>query len=84
MPAYDARVGRPWTPNKKTVELQPQAQPPKPSRIRRDPVPVHHPGAEKKIHWRTSEREIWLALIGILAFAIAIDIILLAISAYWN
>ena len=72
-----------WTPNKKTVELeQPAAA--KPSRIRRDPVPVHHPGEEKKLSWRSSEREIWMALIGIVAFAIAIDIIAVAISAYWS
>lgn len=71
-----------WKPGKKTVELN---GPARPSRIRRDPVRVAEAAdAEKKLHWRSDEREIWLAIIGILAFALAIDIIIIAISAYWS
>jgi hypothetical protein len=68
---------------KKTVQLD---QPERVSRIRRDPVHVKEAKAEaeKKLHWRTSEREIWLALVGILAFALAIDIITGAVIAYWQ
>lgn len=75
-------MSRPLKIAKKTVELEQPAA--RPSRIRRDPVPVHDPSAEKKLNWRTSEQEIWLALIGIVGFAVAIDIIALAIGAYWN
>jgi hypothetical protein len=76
-------MAKPWKPEKKTVELD---QPVRVSRIRRDPVHVKEAKAEaeKKLHWRTSEREIWIALIGILAFALAIDIIAVAIAAYWS
>lgn len=73
-------VSKAWKPNKPTVELQPA---PKPSRIRREPVPVSE-SSEKKLSWRTSEQEIWIALIGVVAFALAIDIIVVAISTYWN
>lgn len=68
---------------KRTVQLD---QPARASRIRRDPVHVKElkAEAEKKLHWRTSEREIWVALVGILAFALAIDIITVAVIAYWQ
>jgi len=68
---------------KKTVELDQEARV---SRIRRDPVHVKEAKAEaqRKLHWRTSEREIWIALIGIVAFALAIDIITVAVIAYWK
>ncbi|HEX2804261.1 MAG TPA: hypothetical protein VHN55_09835 [Sphingomicrobium sp.] len=62
---------------KPTVELRP-------SRIRRDPVPVAEAAGEKKLRWESDERDIWIALIGIVAFALAIDIIIVAISTYWN
>ncbi len=76
-------MARPLRAEKKTVQLD---QPERVSRIRRDPVHVKQARAEaeKKLHWRTSEREIWLALIGILAFALAIDIITIAVIAYWQ
>jgi hypothetical protein len=76
-------VTRPLKTEKKTVVLQ-QPAATRPSRIRRDPVPVVHPGEDKKLGWNSSEREIWMALIGIVAFAIAIDIIALAIGVYWS
>jgi hypothetical protein len=68
---------------KKTVQLD---QPVRVSRIRRDPVHVKEIEAEKakKLQWRTNEREIWVAIIGILAFALAIDIIAIAIATYWH
>lgn len=70
-------MARPLKHEKKTVELRP-------SRIRRDPVIVKEAEAERKLHWRTSDREIWIALIGIVAFALAIDIIAVALAAYWG
>ena len=76
-------MAKPLRAEKKTVQLD---QPERVSRIRRDPVHVKQARAEaeKKLHWRTSEREIWLALVGILAFALAIDIITVAVIAYWQ
>lgn len=66
-------MSKPWTPNKKTVELRP-------SRIRREPV---RPESRlDKVQWRTPEWEIRLAIIGIVLFALAINIITVAISAY--
>jgi hypothetical protein len=66
-------------PLKKSVALD---QPVKVSRIRRDPVPIVHPGEAKKVQLRTSEREIWIAIAGIVMFALAIDIVTVAASAY--
>lgn len=67
---------------KKTVELQTA---PRPSRIRREPPPLaERESAAKRVLWSTSEGEIWLAIIGIVSFAIAIDIIVVAVSAYTN
>ncbi len=70
-------MSRNWTPKKDTVEMRP-------SRIRRDPVPQDKPAGAKGVQWRSSEREIQLAIIGIILFALAIDIIIVAIGAYWN
>lgn len=70
-----------WKPGKQTVELN---GPARPSRIRRDPPPADKADAEKTLQWRSSEREIWLAMIGIVAFALAINVIIVAISAYWT
>jgi hypothetical protein len=76
-------MSKQWKPNKKTVELEPA---PRVSRIRRDPVHVKQAReeAEKKLQWRTSEREIWIAVGGIVAFALAIDVIIMAVGAYWQ
>lgn len=75
-------MSRNWKPAKKTVDIS--AGEVRVSRIRRDPVHVKEAKAEaeKKLQWRTSEREIWIAVLGILAFALAIDIIVVAVSAY--
>ena len=60
---------------KPTVELQP-------SRIRRDPAHAANAAdAEKKLHWRSNEREIWLAILGMVLFALAINALILGISA---
>ena len=64
--------------SKKTVELQAEARP---SRIRREPVPVAE-SADKKLNFRSNEREIWLAILGIVLFALAIDLVIVGISAY--
>ena len=76
-------MARPMKAEKRTVQLD---QPVRVSRIRRDPVHVKEIEAEKakKLHWRSSEREIWIAIVGIVAFALAIDIIAIAIATYWN
>ncbi len=70
-------MSKPWKPGKETVELRP-------SRIRRDPVVVKEAESDAKLQWRTSDREIKLAIAGIVAFALAIDIIIVAVSTYWN
>ena len=76
-------MATPLKTSKKTVELD---KPARVSRIRRDPVPVQQVAAEaeRKLNWRSSEREIWIALIGIVVFALAIDVIAIAIATYWN
>jgi hypothetical protein len=62
---------------KKSVELRP-------SRIRRDPVPAEKAaGGVEKVHWETAEREIKIAILGIIAFALAINVVILGISTYW-
>jgi hypothetical protein len=35
-----------------------------------------------KVHWRSSEKEIWLAVLGMVAFALAINAVVLGISAH--
>lgn len=62
-------------PGKTTVELRP-------SRIRRDPARIDKPqDGVKEVRWQSSEREVALALIGIAAFALAINIVTIGISA---
>lgn len=75
-------MSKQWKPGKHTVELN---GPARPSRIRRDPARMDKPSdPAKEMRWSSSEREIWLAIMGIIAFALAIDIIIVAISAYWG
>lgn len=75
-------MAAPLKPEKKTVELQPQARA---SRIRRDPLVVKEAAAEAKgVRWRTSEQEITYAIVGIVLFALAINIIVIGIAAHWN
>ena len=57
----------------------------RPSRIRRDPpAPEKATIVGRNLPWRSSEWEIKVAIIGIVLFALAIDIIIVAIGAYWN
>lgn len=64
-----------WTPNKKTVELAPDAAA-RPSRIRRQPTGA---GIEERvsligrIQWTSREWEIRIATAGIIFFALAIS-----------
>jgi hypothetical protein len=76
-------MSKPWKPAKKTVELKPEERV---SRIRRDPVHVKEvkAEAEKRLLFHSDNREIWIAIIGMAAFAVAIDIIAIAIAAYWS
>ncbi|HET7575117.1 MAG TPA: hypothetical protein VFK19_00970 [Sphingomicrobium sp.] len=52
---------------------------PRPSRIRRDPVPVK---AQKAVKPYPTEREIWTVAIGVILFALAIAVITVAVSDY--
>ncbi len=74
-------MSKQWKPGKKTVELEPAERA---SRIRRDPPPREEKRLDlaKKLQWHSSEREIAIALIGILLFALALDIIIVAVSDY--
>jgi hypothetical protein len=75
-------MSKQWKPGKHTVELN---GPVRGSRIRRDPPPTPEKVVDPaKVQWSSDEREIWYAIIGILAFALAIDIIIVAISVYWT
>ena len=67
-------MSKPFTPSKRTVELEP---PPRPSRIRRDPVPQ---AADRSVRAYPTEREIWLTVIGVVLFAVAITALMLGIS----
>ena len=67
-----------WKPGKKTVEL---ATPPRPSRIRRDPVRAGKPaGVANNAWWESREWEIRLAVIGIIFFALAISAVVFDIG----
>jgi hypothetical protein len=72
-------MSRPWKPNKKTVELEPA---PRPSRIRRDPVPADEPRGLASVDWTSREREVRLAVVGIIIFALALCAIAVAVSSY--
>ena len=64
-----------WTPNRPTVELRV-------SKIRREPPP---PSAQRKSVLPDSEiDETWVVAIGVIAFALAITVIIFAFSDYLN
>jgi hypothetical protein len=67
-------MSKPLSPAKTTVELRP-------SRIRRDPPVRAEEEAAKEVRWRSTEGEIRIAVIGILMFALAINAVVLGISA---
>lgn len=68
-------------PGKTTVDLQePSARP---SRIRRAPVTSEKPqGLVSKVHFQSREWEIGLAIAGIIGFAVALNVIWVAVSAW--
>jgi hypothetical protein len=64
-------VSKDWKPNKQTVELQ---QPPRPSRIRRDPVRVEErKDVVSNAWWRNDELEVPIAIVGMIVFALGIN-----------
>lgn len=66
-------MSKPLKLSKPTVEL-------KGSRIRRDPALMGKPEEQRKaaeVRWRTSGQEIAIAVIGIVLFALALDVIVL-------
>jgi endonuclease YncB( thermonuclease family) len=63
-------VSKHWKPDKKTVALNPVARP---SRIRRDPVPINgNVPAKPRRPSNTRERELYFGIAGVLVFAAAI------------
>ena len=76
-------MAMPLKPSKKSVQLDQTARV---SRIRRDPATVAKiSDGEKKLEWwQSDEWEIKLSILGIVLFALAINIIVLAIGAYWS
>ena len=67
-------MSRHFRPRKKTVEIQPAARV---SRIRRDPpAQVEHKG----VNPYPSEREVWIVVIGVILFALAISLITIGFS----
>jgi hypothetical protein len=68
-------VNTPSKLRKKTVELQTEA--PR-SRIRRDPPPV----VKDKVYVSPDERDRWVVTVGVVAFALALFVIILAASNY--
>ena len=67
-------MSKQWKPGKETVELRP-------SRIRREPVRPDKPIALfTKPQWDSGEWEIKLAIAGIVAFVIAINLLIFGIG----
>lgn len=76
------QVSKQWKPGKNTVELN---GPARPSRIRREPPPRPETVVDPdKAQWSSNEREIWLAIVGIVLFALAINAVVLGVSANMN
>ncbi|MEO6581408.1 MAG: hypothetical protein ABIN68_01205 [Sphingomicrobium sp.] len=53
---------------------------PRPSRIRRDPPPT--PATTKELFVDAEEREQWAVIVGVVAFALAIFVIVIAFGVY--
>jgi len=64
-------VINPSKPRRQTVELRP-------SRIRREPAPAEK--VTKSVQPYPTEREIWVVVIGVILFAIAIAIVTFGVS----
>ena len=77
-------MSKDWKPSKKTVELQQQQQQPRPSRIRREPVPVEQRTERGDLvtsaWWRSDEWEIPIAIVGMIIFALGINAMWFVIS----
>ena len=65
-------MSKSWNPKKTTVELRP-------SRIRRDPVPLEKPGPSRN-YWDPTEWESWVVVVGVVLFALAISAITIGVS----
>ena len=72
-------MSKDWKPSKPTVELRDDAAA-RPSRIRREPPPEQ--AVQRAVRAIPSEREAWAVVIGVVLFAIAIQIITFGITAY--
>jgi hypothetical protein len=73
-------VSKHWKPGKKSVDLQPEVRP---SRIRRDPVPLEKPSSlGNNAWWESRAWEIRLAIIGIIFFALAINAVVFDIGEF--
>ena len=64
-------MSKPWTPNRPTVELRV-------SRIRREPPPEAR--VKQTVLPDDSEHEAWVVAVGILAFALAITVLIFWVS----
>lgn len=64
-------MSRQWTPRRATVELRP-------SRIRRDPPAA--PTEKRAVNPYPTEREIWIVVLGVVLFALAITALTFGIS----
>jgi endonuclease YncB( thermonuclease family) len=74
-------VSKHWKPGRKTILVPPGARP---SRIRREPVRLHggsEPPKERKTLLTPQEREMWGGVTGVLLFAAAIAVVIVAIGA---
>ena len=68
-------------PGKSTVDLK--DPPPRVSRIRREPVKSEKPQTLiSKTYFQSREWEVGLAIVGIIAFAVALNVIWIALSAW--
>jgi hypothetical protein len=67
-------MSKPWKPNRPTVELH------APSRIRREPPP--RPVDKQTAVDDPTDNETWAVVIGVLAFALAINFLIFWISDY--
>lgn len=68
-------------PGKSTVDLK--DPPPRASRIRRDPVVSEKPQTLiSRTYFQSREWEIGVAIVGIIAFAVALNVIWIALSAW--
>ena len=68
-------MSKPWNPNRHIVELRP-------SRIRREPPP--RPVDKMTVLPDDSENETWAVVTGMIAFALAITILIFSASHYFD